>query len=116
MHIDQDLGDIGYNFLIGGDGAVYEGLGWFKEGAHTYRYNRRSIGIGFIGNFVDSKPPQKQLVAARILIDEGLSKGIIDPTFRVFGQLQLRPTLSPGAALMEIIQLWTNWSDDIWRF
>ena len=27
--------DIGYNFLIGGDGGVYEGRGWDKQGAHT---------------------------------------------------------------------------------
>lgn len=27
--------DIGYNFLIGGDGAAYEGRGWKTEGAHT---------------------------------------------------------------------------------
>lgn len=38
-------------FLIGGDGNVYEGCGWTHEGAHTYGYNKKSIGIGFIGNF-----------------------------------------------------------------
>lgn len=27
--------DIGYNFMIGGDGAVYEGRGWDSQGAHT---------------------------------------------------------------------------------
>lgn len=27
--------DIAYNFLIGGDGAVYEGRGWDSEGSHT---------------------------------------------------------------------------------
>lgn len=27
--------DIAYNFLVGGDGAVYEGRGWHKQGAHT---------------------------------------------------------------------------------
>lgn len=29
-------GDIGYNFLIGGDGFVYEGRGWMMEGVHTF--------------------------------------------------------------------------------
>lgn len=24
--------DISYNFVIGGDGTIYEGLGWDKEG------------------------------------------------------------------------------------
>lgn len=27
--------DIGYNFMVGGDGDVYEGRGWDKQGAHT---------------------------------------------------------------------------------
>lgn len=40
-----------FSFLIGGDGKVYEGRGWHKEGAHTYRYNKNSIGIAFIGTF-----------------------------------------------------------------
>jgi hypothetical protein len=28
-------GDIAYNFMVGGDGAVYEGRGWDKQGAHS---------------------------------------------------------------------------------
>jgi len=39
------------SFLIGGDGNVYEGCGWTREGAHTYGYNKKSVGIAFIGNF-----------------------------------------------------------------
>ena len=37
--------DIGYSFLIGGDGRVYEGRGWGRVGAHTYGYNSRAYGI-----------------------------------------------------------------------
>lgn len=29
----QNYGDIGYNFLIGDDGNVYEGRGWLSVGA-----------------------------------------------------------------------------------
>lgn len=43
--------DIGYNFLIGGDGRIYEGLGFGIRGEHAPRYNSQSIGIAFIGNF-----------------------------------------------------------------
>lgn len=39
------------SFLIGNDGNVYEGAGWNKVGAHTLGYNRKSIGIAFIGDF-----------------------------------------------------------------
>lgn len=52
-HIDnRHFNDIGYNFLIGGDGSVFEGRGWGKHGAHDPKYNARSIGICLLGNFV----------------------------------------------------------------
>lgn len=36
FHIEsRSWDDIGYNWLIGGDGQVYEGRGWNKQGAHT---------------------------------------------------------------------------------
>lgn len=38
-----------YNFLIGTDGSVYEGLGWNIVGYHTLGYNECSIGLAFIG-------------------------------------------------------------------
>lgn len=43
--------DIGYNFLIGEDGNVYEGRGWDVKGAHSRPYNGKSIGICVIGDF-----------------------------------------------------------------
>lgn len=41
--------------MIGGDGNVYEGVGWACEGAHTYGWNKKSAGIAFIGNFQGDK-------------------------------------------------------------
>lgn len=36
FHMDSmNWDDIGYNFLVGGDGNVYEGRGWLKQGSHT---------------------------------------------------------------------------------
>lgn len=48
MNVEK-LRDIRFNFLIGGDGIIYEGRGW---------HNRNEIGtntidIGYIGNFTD---------------------------------------------------------------
>ena len=36
--------DIGYNFLVGEDGNIYEGRGWGKVGAHARGHNSDSIG------------------------------------------------------------------------
>lgn len=52
-HMNQKKwNDIGYNFLVGEDGNVYEGRGWGQHGAHSVSYNSKSIGICLIGNFV----------------------------------------------------------------
>lgn len=39
------------SFAVGGDGKVYEGRGWSREGAHAPKYNRKSIGICTIGDW-----------------------------------------------------------------
>ena len=36
--------DIGYSFLVGEDGNIYEGRGWNEIGAHTKGYN--DVGLG----------------------------------------------------------------------
>jgi len=36
---------------VGGDGNVYEGRGWHQVGAHTYGFNKKSVGIALIGEF-----------------------------------------------------------------
>jgi N-acetylmuramoyl-L-alanine amidase len=43
--------DIGYNFVVGEDGNVYEGRGWNAVDSHAVPYNRNSIGICIIGDF-----------------------------------------------------------------
>ena len=49
--------DIGYSFLVGGDGELYEGRGWNAEGAHTLGFNTVGYGTCFIGDFME-KPPE----------------------------------------------------------
>ncbi|KAI3353810.1 hypothetical protein L3Q82_005032 [Scortum barcoo] len=48
---ERGFDDIGYNFLVGGDGTVYEGRGWGVVGAHAKSNNHDSVGIAFMGNF-----------------------------------------------------------------
>ena len=44
-HIDGNKwDDIGYSFVVGEDGNIYEGRGWNKVGAHSPVFNRDSIG------------------------------------------------------------------------
>ena len=110
FHVN-DLGwnDIGYSFLIGGDGSVYEGCGWNREGAHTYGYNKKSIGIAFIGNYQAKPARDKMLEAAHKLILCGKSQGILRGNVRVIGARQVGSTASPGLRLYEQIQSWPEW-------
>ncbi|XP_043285695.1 peptidoglycan-recognition protein LE-like isoform X2 [Venturia canescens] len=44
FHIEGNgWSDIGYNFLVGGDGLAYVGRGWDAEGAHAFGWNKKSI-------------------------------------------------------------------------
>lgn len=112
LHIDLKYDDIGYNFLVGGDGSAYEGRGWDIIGAHTYRFNSKSIGIAFIGDFSGEAPPPKQLIAALKLIRLGVELKKITPNYTIVGHSQLIETESPGKKLFNIIQKWPHWSDE----
>ena len=63
--------DIGYNFMIGGDGNVYEGRGWEFWGNHTCCsfYNRNAYGVGFLGH-----PTEPMLNTAKELIKCGVEQ------------------------------------------
>lgn len=110
---EMDFGDIGYNFLVGGDGNAYEGCGWSKQGAHTYGYNRGSICIAFIGTFSKVQPPMRQLIAAEKLIEKGVKLKKLASDYRVFGHRQLIAIDSPGIELYKIIENWPHWSANI---
>ena len=61
--ISQGYDDIGYNFLIGGDGTIYEGRGWGKKASHTYCYNQWGYGIVFIGRYLITMPDDVMMQA-----------------------------------------------------
>jgi hypothetical protein len=41
--------DVGYHFLIGPDGKVYQGRDLNYAGAHAYGHNKGSVGVNFMG-------------------------------------------------------------------
>ncbi|XP_011315365.1 peptidoglycan-recognition protein SD-like [Fopius arisanus] len=102
--------DIGYNFLVGGDGNIYVGRGWNVEGVHTFNYNKKSIGVGFIGTFNDLAPNEKQLRAAQQLLELGVKFRELTSDYKLLGQRQVISTISPGEQLYGIIQTWPHWS------
>lgn len=98
--------DIGYNFLVGGDGVAYIGRGWDAIGAHTKTFNNVSIGIAFIGTFVTSKPPDVQIAAAKKLIEVGITNNKISKSYVLNAHCQLYSTASPGYYLYLDMKTW----------
>ncbi|KAL1517475.1 hypothetical protein ABEB36_001238 [Hypothenemus hampei] len=105
--------DIGYNFLVGGDGAAYEGRGWTIEGAHAAGWNYLSIGIALIGTFIKEPPSEIQMIACQKLIELGVEKGFIMANYTLFAARQLSGTESPGIAAFRLIETWPHWKKDV---
>ncbi|KAK6185078.1 hypothetical protein SNE40_007396 [Patella caerulea] len=104
--------DIGYSFLVGEDGRVYEGRGWNKQGAHTRGYNTRSIAIAFLGNFSNRQPNGAALTAAQDLIAYGVNNNKISPSYSLSGHRDANGanTACPGQALYNVIKTWPRYT------
>uniref|UniRef100_A0A1B6BZN6 Peptidoglycan recognition protein family domain-containing protein n=2 Tax=Clastoptera arizonana TaxID=38151 RepID=A0A1B6BZN6_9HEMI len=110
---DFHLPDIRHNFLIGGDGRAYVGLGWSIVGNHTDGYNNDSVDMMFFGNFSINSPPEKQIQAAQLLIEAGVQLGTVSPSYQLFAQCQLLKTDSPGKYLYQNVTSWKHFNNSI---
>ncbi|XP_043861877.1 peptidoglycan-recognition protein LC [Drosophila santomea] len=104
--------DIGYNFLVGGDGQIYVGRGWHIQGQHVKGYGAISVSIAFIGTFVNMEPPARQIEAAMRLMDEGVRLHRLQPDYHIYAHRQVSPTESPGQKLCELMQNWPRFTQD----
>ncbi|CAF4128177.1 unnamed protein product [Rotaria socialis] len=109
-HMDSNgWDDIGYSFLVGEDGNIYEGRGWTYVGAHTYGYNSQSIGISVIGDYMSQKPNAAAINSVKALIECGISRGYISRAYTLRGHRDLDSTSCPGNAFYNEIKTWTNY-------
>lgn len=112
-HIDHNKwNDIGYNFLVGEDGNVYEGRGWGKRGAHCPKYNAKSIGICVIGNFTSQEPNLIAIEVLKDLIAFGVSKGEIKENYNLIGHRQGSSTTCPGEKFYDLIKTFPHWQSN----
>ncbi|XP_062573038.1 peptidoglycan recognition protein 1-like [Saccostrea cucullata] len=102
--------DVGYNFMVGEDGNVYEGRGWDQVGAHAYGYNSVSLGISFIGDFRERLPNANAIRAAQALIRCGVDNGKIIGNYKLKGHRDVGNTECPGQTLYEYIQSWPHYN------
>lgn len=109
----NNYGDIGYNFLIGGDGNVYEGRGWQTVGAFLKGQNSKSEGIAFIGHYSRETPTEQQMEMLDALMENGTRSGYLTEDFKLYGARQWQATESPGHILYDLLKKHKRWSDDL---
>ncbi|XP_012864074.1 peptidoglycan recognition protein 4 isoform X1 [Echinops telfairi] len=81
--------DVAYNFLVGDDGRVYEGVGWKVQGWHTQGYSNISLGFAYFGTKEGHSPNPTALSAMEGLISYAVQKTHLSPRY-------LQPLLVEG--------------------
>ena len=96
--------DIGYHYLVGRDGRIYEGRAVTAQGAHSGgANNKNNLGVSVIGNFSCGLPPAAQLQAvAAFLADRRAAYGLNSAA--LLGHRDFGPTECPGNALYAWLQ------------
>ncbi|XP_063239605.1 uncharacterized protein LOC134540663 [Bacillus rossius redtenbacheri] len=102
------LFDISYNFLVGGDGNVYEGRGWDFRSAQTGFVSGDNVDVGLIGNFVWDSPSHVQTDSVQQLIKRGVDLGKLDPNYKLVAHNQTFSTISPGPNVYRLISKWPH--------
>ncbi|XP_029027919.1 peptidoglycan recognition protein 5 [Betta splendens] len=104
MHMkERGFDDIGYNFLVAGDGTMFEGRGWGVAGAHTRGNNHDSLGIAFMGNFNRDTPSQEAVSAVTRLLQSAVCQGFLHQDFVLLGHRDLGNTECPGEKLYAVL-------------
>ncbi|XP_035209345.1 peptidoglycan-recognition protein SB1-like isoform X1 [Stegodyphus dumicola] len=109
LHMDtRGWNDIGYNFVIGGDGRVYISRGWTTVGAHTLGYNSKAIGFSLMGDFSFHEPSEIMLNTTNKLIQCALQKKYIKDDYKLHGHRDSCCTECPGDAFYNLIKNWPH--------
>ncbi len=61
--------DVGYDFMIGKDGTIYQGRDLKYEGAHAISHNTDNISISFLGNYTSRELTDKQMASLERLLE-----------------------------------------------
>lgn len=89
---------IGYHYLVGKDGRVYEGRPDRYQGAHVSGANENNLGISVIGDFMDHLPNAAQLGALAAFLADMQRKHQVAAR-RVHGHRDLGRSECPGDRL-----------------
>ncbi|HFD40862.1 MAG TPA: N-acetylmuramoyl-L-alanine amidase [Anaerolineae bacterium] len=100
-HVRHGWPGIGYHFVITADGTIQQPQPLYLATWHTAGYNRASLGICLLGNFMRRLPPTEQLGAAAHLC-AWLMEAHDLPASAIVGHRDLNRTACPG-------RTWQRW-------
>ncbi|CAF1089535.1 unnamed protein product [Rotaria sp. Silwood1] len=109
--LDRGWVDIGYHFLVGENGKVYEGRGWDRQGAHAPEWNNDAYGICIIGDFRTAPPNEKALSAVYSWIRCGIARGHVKKDYHIITHRQSqRPSYTecPGDGTFNVVNKWSR--------
>lgn len=109
---DRGWDDIGYSFVAGSDGNIYQGRGWHWQGAHTLGHNSIGYGVSFIGDYSTRLPSQHSMGLVRDqLASCAVGKGRLVADFTLQGHRQVVNTACPGDAFYAEIKTWEHFGE-----
>ncbi|XP_036446321.1 peptidoglycan recognition protein 6 isoform X2 [Colossoma macropomum] len=109
---DRGWDDIGYSFVAGSDGYLYEGRGWHWQGAHTKGHNSIGYGVSFIGDYTSSIPAKRTMDLVRHQLAKcATDGGRLMSNFTIHGHRQVVSTSCPGDTLYSEIQGWKHFAE-----
>uniref|UniRef100_A0A7N6B991 Peptidoglycan recognition protein family domain-containing protein n=1 Tax=Anabas testudineus TaxID=64144 RepID=A0A7N6B991_ANATE len=105
--------DIGYSFVVGSDGYVYEGRGWHQLGRHTRGHNHLGFGVSIIGNYTATLPSRHATELLRHHLARcAVDGGALAANFTIHGHRQVvNYTACPGDAFFSEIRSWEHFRE-----
>jgi LysM repeat protein len=89
---------IGYHYIVGKGGRVYEGRPVRYQGAHVSGANEHNLGISVVGDYMAKLPNATQLGALDAFLTDSRLRFRV-PKSRVYGHRELGQSQCPGDAL-----------------
>jgi len=101
----ENFSDVGYHFLVAGDGRVVEGRRAEYLGAHAGGANEGNIGVAMMGDFNKVKPTNAQIESLTRLVTFLSVKYKKDPNAKGFLEPHMHYTNTdcPGKHMMSIL-------------
>lgn len=95
--------------VVGGDGNVYVGRDWDKNGRHTKGMNEHSVAFSLCGDYNKKLPNEKMIKATKQLIECGLEKKVIAQDYQLHGHRDQVCTECPGDLFYNEVRTWNRY-------